>query len=116
MTVLQKYFHLLKKAVEKVALRNVNVHEKPVPVVDTNLNVINKLEESSDSDTQDDAVLLGDDDSRSDDPLRWLATLNFYLRTNGAYPTFSLEKNFQPPPFEEFLEIIFQFYIVSILH
>jgi ABC-type polysaccharide/polyol phosphate export permease len=26
------------------------------------------------------------------------------------------QKNFQPPPFEEFLEINFQFSIVSILH
>jgi hypothetical protein len=35
------------------------------------------------------------------------------LRTYDTFPTFSLEKFFQPPPFEEFLEINFlcyQFY------
>jgi hypothetical protein len=32
------------------------------------------------------------------------------------FRTFSLEKIFQPPPFEEFLEINFQFSMVSILH
>jgi hypothetical protein len=32
-----------------------------------------------------------------------------------TFPTFSLEKKFQPPPFEEFLEIILQFSMVSIL-
>jgi hypothetical protein len=34
-------------------------------------------------------------------------------RTYDTFPTFSLEKNFQPPPFEEFLEInflLYQFY------
>jgi hypothetical protein len=35
---------------------------------------------------------------------------------NNTFPTFSLEKFFQPPPFEEFLEINFKFSIVSILH
>jgi hypothetical protein len=38
------------------------------------------------------------------------------LRTDDTFPTFSLKKNFQPPPFEEFLEINFQFSFVSILH
>jgi hypothetical protein len=37
-------------------------------------------------------------------------------RTDDTFPTFSLKKNFRPPPFEEFLQINFQFYIVSILH
>jgi hypothetical protein len=33
------------------------------------------------------------------------------LRTDDRFPTFSLKKiMFQPPPFEEFLEINFQFY------
>jgi hypothetical protein len=36
--------------------------------------------------------------------------------TYDTFPTFFLEKKFQPPPFEEFLEINFQFSIVSILH
>jgi hypothetical protein len=31
------------------------------------------------------------------------------------FPKFSLKKNFRPHPFEEFYEIHFQFYIVSIL-
>jgi hypothetical protein len=31
------------------------------------------------------------------------------------FPTFSLEKIFQTPPFEEFLELNFQFSMVSIL-
>jgi hypothetical protein len=39
-----------------------------------------------------------------------------FLRTYDTFPTFSLEKFFQPPPFEEFLEIDFQFSMVSILH
>jgi hypothetical protein len=30
------------------------------------------------------------------------------------FPTFSMEKNFQPPPFEDFLEIKCQFSMVSI--
>jgi hypothetical protein len=38
------------------------------------------------------------------------------LRTYDTFPTFSLKKIFQPPPFEEFLEINFQFSMVSILH
>jgi hypothetical protein len=38
------------------------------------------------------------------------------LRTYDTFPTFSLEKFFQPPQFEEFLEINFQFSMVSILH
>jgi hypothetical protein len=38
------------------------------------------------------------------------------LRTYDTFPTFSLEKIFRPPPFEEFLEINFQFSIVSFLH
>jgi hypothetical protein len=38
------------------------------------------------------------------------------LRTYDTFPTFSLEKIFQPPPFEEFLEMNFQFSMVSILH
>jgi hypothetical protein len=33
-----------------------------------------------------------------------------------TFPTFSLEFLFQPPPFEEFLDINFQFSMVSILH
>jgi hypothetical protein len=38
-------------------------------------------------------------------------------RTYDTFPTFSLEKKkFQPPPIEEFLEINFQFSMVSILH
>jgi hypothetical protein len=37
------------------------------------------------------------------------------LRTYDTFPTFSLEKFFQSPPFEEFLEINFEFSIVSIL-
>jgi hypothetical protein len=47
-TFVQKHFPLLKKTVEKVvALCNVlDLHEKPMPVVDTNQNIINKLEES----------------------------------------------------------------------
>jgi hypothetical protein len=35
------------------------------------------------------------------------------LRTYDTFPTFSLKKFFQPPPFEEFLEInflLYQFY------
>jgi hypothetical protein len=32
------------------------------------------------------------------------------------FATFSLENIFQPPPFEEFLEINFQFSMVSNLH
>jgi hypothetical protein len=32
------------------------------------------------------------------------------------FPTFFSEKNFQPPPFEEFLDINFQFSMVSIFH
>jgi hypothetical protein len=32
------------------------------------------------------------------------------------FPIFSLQQIFQPPPFEEFLEINFQFSMVSILH
>jgi hypothetical protein len=38
------------------------------------------------------------------------------LRTYDTFPTFSLENFFQPPSFEEFLEINFQFSMVSILH
>jgi hypothetical protein len=38
------------------------------------------------------------------------------LRTYDTFPTNSVEKVFQPPPFEEFLEINFQFSMVSILH
>jgi hypothetical protein len=39
------------------------------------------------------------------------------LRTYDTFPTFSLEKIFQPhPKIEEFLEINFQFSMVSILH
>jgi fluoride ion exporter CrcB/FEX len=37
------------------------------------------------------------------------------LRTYDTFPTFSLETFFQPPPFEKFLEIDFQFSMVSIL-
>jgi hypothetical protein len=39
-----------------------------------------------------------------------------HLRTDDTFPTFSLKRIFQPPPFEEFLEINFQFSTVSILH
>jgi hypothetical protein len=35
------------------------------------------------------------------------------LRTYDTFPTFSLEILFQPPPFEEFLEINFQFSIFT---
>jgi hypothetical protein len=38
------------------------------------------------------------------------------LGTYDTFPTFSLETFFQPPPFEEFLEMNFQFSIVSILN
>jgi hypothetical protein len=38
------------------------------------------------------------------------------LRTYDTFPTFSLEIFFQPPPLEEFLEINFEFPMVSILH
>jgi hypothetical protein len=38
------------------------------------------------------------------------------LRTDDTFPTFSSKQNFRPTPFEEFLEINVQFYIVSILH
>jgi hypothetical protein len=38
------------------------------------------------------------------------------LRTYDTCPTFPLEIYFQPPPFEEFLEINFELSIVSILH
>jgi hypothetical protein len=39
-----------------------------------------------------------------------LYLLIFFLRTYDTFPTFSLEKNFQPPPYEEFLEINFLWY------
>jgi hypothetical protein len=39
------------------------------------------------------------------------------LRTDDTFRTFSFfKKNFRPPSYEEFIEINFRFYIVSILH
>jgi hypothetical protein len=48
----------------------------------------------------------------------FLHSLQLFLkiRTYDTFPTFSLEKFFQPPPFEEFLEINFEFSFVLILH
>jgi hypothetical protein len=40
----------------------------------------------------------------------------WFLRTDDTFPIFSSEKFSQPPPFEDFLEINFQFSMVSILH
>jgi hypothetical protein len=46
----------------------------------------------------------------------WCINIGIVLKTYDTFSTFSSEKNFQPPPLEEFLEINFQFFMASILH
>jgi hypothetical protein len=40
----------------------------------------------------------------------------YYLRTDDTFLKLKKKKKIRPPPFEEFLEINFQFYIASNLH